>query len=484
MHLIFYSPNEWDTWGLGRRPLIPEGMPVLIDEDLVLEEAGKLRPAAVANSWFRELPISGAPAVRTWKAYAQAVRSWLEFLDDRGVDPFGERDEIRAALSSFSEYRFAGPLESRWDEGTWNLNINTVARFYEWAVDHGHCTVQPFTFAIVRRYTDAGVQQTRRNTATLRQAKPHARVKYLEADFSRMFVRALAGLRPDGEPDGFRGRHLGRNAAMASFVISSGLRSQEFTHLLSYELPTLPARRSAVPIRFPLAAQITKGKKARETWTDYAALLEIRQYMDLDRAAVLAGREYAPDVKLGGPLLVTEPDWEGATVGGRRVSWRKLTLNERLRMVTAEGTPAIIAVQSDGTPFIDWATTFRRTSARIRRDFEPRFPTVTPHVLRHTFAMATLEKLVKGHYARAVALVSDADEDAALALYLTKQDPLLVLRDLLGHTSVTTTEIYLARLDVHRVYRDVYREAGQHSGAATAEAAAEFDEDEDGEGSW
>ena len=33
--------------------------------------------------------------------------------------------------------------------------------------------------------------------------------------------------------------------------------------------------------------------------------------------------------------------------------------------------------------------------------------------------------------------------DAALALYLTKADPLLVLRDLLGHSTVITTEKYL-----------------------------------------
>ncbi|MFE3860594.1 site-specific integrase [Streptomyces goshikiensis] len=483
MHLTFYRSNDWATWGLGRQPLIPEGMPILIDEDLLLEENGNLRPAAVANLWLRELPVSGAPGRLTWKAYAQALRSWLEFLAERGVAPFADHDELRSALSSFSEYRFSGPLAARWEQDTWNLNVNTVARFYTWAVDQGFCPAQPFTYAMVRRYTDAGVQLTRRNTATLRQAKAHAKVKYLDVDFRQMFLRALAGLRPDGEPDGFRGRHLGRNAAMGRLVISSGLRAQEFTHLLTYELPGLPARRSAVPVRFPLAAQITKGKKARETWASYEALSEFEQYLELDRAAVLAGREYVPDRKLGPPLVISAPDWEGARVDGRRVSWRKLTLNERLRLVTPEGTPAINAVQSDGSPFIDWATTFRRTSVRIRRDFEPRFPIVTPHLLRHTFAMATLERLVKGHYARAAALISDAGEDAALALYLTKQDPMLVLRDLLGHTSVTTTEIYLQRLDVHRIYRDFYCRSDQEDGESAAEAAAEFD-DEGADEAW
>ncbi|MEY9840502.1 site-specific integrase [Streptacidiphilus sp. EB103A] len=479
MHLIFFNAADWESWGLDGRPLIPQGMPILVDDDLVFEEAGTLRPAAVANLWFRELPLNGARGQKTWKSYAQAVRSWMEFLATVNVAPFGERATLRAALSAFSEYRFAGPLKARWDEGTWTQNINTVARFYAWAVEEGHCPEVPFTYVTVTRYTEAGPQSVRRNTASMRRAKPHVTVKYLEADFSELLMRALGGLRPDGTPDGFRGHHLGRNAAMGSLVESSGLRAQEFTHLLTYELPRPTARRSEVPVRFPLAAQITKGKKPRTTWASWDALTEMWQYIDLDRQALTAGREYRPDPRLGEPLLVTEPDWEGGRVYGRRTSWRKLTLNERLRLVTPEGTPAIIALQSDGSPFVDWATVLRRTSERIRRDFEPRFPTVSPHTLRHTMAMATLERLVKGHYQRAAALVADTDENAALALYLTKEDPMLVLRDLLGHTSVLTTEIYVQRLDVQRIYRDLYGEAGRAAGLAQAEAEAEFEDEGD-----
>lgn len=74
--------------------------------------------------------------------------------------------------------------------------------------------------------------------------------------------------------------------------------------------------------------------------------------------------------------------------------------------------------------------------------------------------------------------MADAGEDAALSLYLTKADPLMVLRDLLGHSSVTTTEIYIQRLDVQRIYRELYDEAGKHSGQFAAEADAEFDDEE------
>ncbi|WP_329091651.1 hypothetical protein [Streptosporangium sp. NBC_01469] len=49
-------------------------MPILIDEDLVLEESGQSRPSVVANGWLRELPVSGAPAPCTWRVYAEVSK--------------------------------------------------------------------------------------------------------------------------------------------------------------------------------------------------------------------------------------------------------------------------------------------------------------------------------------------------------------------------------------------------------------------------
>ncbi len=78
-----------------------------------------------------------------------------------------------------------------------------------------------------------------------------------------------------------------------------------------------------------------------------------------------------------------------------------------------------------------------------------------------------------------------------MALYLTKADPLMVLRDLLGHSTAVTTEAYLRRLDTTRIYADAYTRAGVAAGlageavdeqAAQREADAEFDDDRDGIG--
>jgi hypothetical protein len=81
-------------------PLIPERMPVLIDDDLRFEDASGPRASVVANAWLRELPISGVPAWRSWWAYARALVPWLDFLQRHGVDPFGDRDELRAVLAA------------------------------------------------------------------------------------------------------------------------------------------------------------------------------------------------------------------------------------------------------------------------------------------------------------------------------------------------------------------------------------------------
>ena len=83
-----------------------------------------------------------------------------------------------------------------------------------------------------------------------------------------------------------------------------------------------------------------------------------------------------------------------------------------------------------------------------------------------------------GHYRQAARLVKDADADAALVFYLSKADPLMVLRDLLGHSSVLTTEKYLKRLDTTRIYREAYEHAGLADGLLS-EAMAEREADEE-----
>jgi len=369
--------------------------------------------------------------------------------------------------------------------------MSILSMFYRWALAERHAQAEPFTYKTARALFAGTGRQVRVNPAVRRRPKPHVTIKYLEPDFTELFVRGLRGLAPDGSADsGYWGRELARNAAVGELALATGLRLQEFSYLLAYEIPPLPPAPTAAPIPFAVPAGVTKGRKFRTTWISYQALATVHQYLELDRAATVAGSAWRPPARWGEPLLVREPDARGARINGVRRPWEALTPAERRRLVAPGGGSCLLAVKRDSGPFTAWATVFARTADRIRARFEPRFPHVHPHRLRHTFSMRTLEYLVSGHYRQAAKLVKATDADAALALYLSKADPLLVLRDLLGHSSVLVTEKYLRRLDTTRIYREAYERAGAAEGLlgegggdgeveAEREADAEF-----GDGPW
>jgi hypothetical protein len=48
----------------------------------------------------------------------------------------------------------------------------------------------------------------------------------------------LRGLAPGGDPDPYyRGRELARNSAIGELALATGMRLQEFSSLLAYEIP-------------------------------------------------------------------------------------------------------------------------------------------------------------------------------------------------------------------------------------------------------
>src|SRR5437870_13223066 len=103
MILSFFSSWGWESWDVGHCPLIPERMPVLVDDDLRFEDGpGAPRPTVAVNRWLRELPASGAPAPNTWEAYARAVKEWMEFLVEHGVELFDSRERLKLGLSRYA----------------------------------------------------------------------------------------------------------------------------------------------------------------------------------------------------------------------------------------------------------------------------------------------------------------------------------------------------------------------------------------------
>jgi integrase len=485
MIMSFFSSRGWESWDIASRPLIPGRMPVLVDDDLLLEDGpGAPRPSAAVNQWLRELPASGCPSPGSWESYARVLKEWAEFLSVHGVALFGSREQLKLALGKYAGYRAAGPAERRFAATTWGRHMSVLSLFCRWAMDEGHAQAEPFTYRTARAVFAGTGREVRVNLAVRRTPKPHVTIKYLEPDSARLFLDGLRGLGPGGEPDPcYRGRELARNSAVGELALATGLRLQEFSSLLAWEIPPLPSRPVQAPIPFPVPASIAKGRKFRTTWIFYDALAAVHHYLELDRPATVGGTGWRPPPRWGGPLLVTEPDERGGRVNGVRRRWETLTPGERRRLVAPDGGTCILAAKAGGGPFTAWASVFERTADRIRARSEPRFPHVSPHRLRHSFSMRTLEYLVGGHYRQAAEVAQGTDRgegpDAALMLYLTKADPLLVLRDLLGHSTVLTTEKYLHKLDTTRIYREAYERSGLRDeqasdSVAQREADAEF----------
>ena len=489
--LSFFSSQGWESWDIGHRPLIPERMPVLVDDDLLFEDGpGAPRPTVAVNRWLRELPASGCPAPASWESYARVVREWAEFLGRHGVGLFDSRERLKLALGKYAEYRAAGPAERRFAATTWGQHMSVLSLFYGWAVAEDYAEAEPFTYRMARALFAGTGRSVRVNLAVRRIPKPHVTIRYLEPDFADMFLNGLRGLDPDGGPDPYyRGRELTRNGSIGELALATGMRLQEFSSLLVYEIPPLPPAPVTVPILFPVPEAITKGRKFRTTWISYDALAAVHHYLELDRPVTTDGTGWRPPDRLGAPLLVTDPDERGGRVNGVRRRWETLTPAERRRLVAPGDGTCVLAVKNGGGPFTAWSSVFERTADRIRARYEPRFPHVYPHRLRHSFSMRTLERLVSGHYQQVAELAKATDRgagpDAALVLYLTKADPLLALRDLLGHSSVLTTEKYIKRLDTTRIYREAYERSGLSDGKTTEaeaqrEADAEFADEPDG----
>lgn len=434
---------------------IPRGMPFLLDDDGA--------PVEPVNRWLRSLPTTGVPSPNSWSAYACDLLAWVRFLRARSLEVLADPAALVGAVAAYHADRRMGELSRRLAESSWGRAITAISGFYEWARAEGLIESVPFSYRLqVISGGGRGRQVVKRNLARERQPHSHVTIRWLEQDFLEMFLGVgLAGMLPDGADDPhFGGQQPARNAAIGHLGAASGLRAQEFSHLLVWELPHLPADTTTPVVPLVVPGVIAKGKKMRTTWVSPAALSRVHSYLRLERRLAVDGSDWRPDR----PLAVTDPDALGGRVDGRRVRWATLDLDARCRLVAPGGGSALLGVSSTGAPITDWEYTFGAASRRCRH-FEPRFPDVTPHVLRHSFAVHTLRWLVKTHMADVAKLLKASGADPAWVLALRCADPLLVLRDLLGHASVSTTEDYLRVVDTSRLFTDAELDVGDEGGA-------------------
>ncbi|WP_461123157.1 hypothetical protein [Saccharothrix stipae] len=332
----------------------------------------------------------------------------------------------------------------------------TVNVFFDWAWRAGVGPVNPIPQRAARPLP-AGLVGRRQAGATTPATAPHhvrrERVRWLPpASYRRWRDVGLRGYESEGLPQPrFRGRWAGRNAGFADLLVRTGMRLSEAASLTVFELPAHPASPRAGYQRFWLPADVAKWGSARWVYVPTSLVSELAAYREWDRPeAVETARSRGTYRRMRRPLVIEDPDRPWVSVPGRhgsrqRVRLERLTPQERRRVLveTPAGVePAAFWLTEDGLPVAvsTWKTLFVQANARCsKRGLDLR---CHPHMLRHTFAVVTLEQLQRGHLRDLAAMT------AGQRSHYTKVfgDPLNWVRMRLGHRSVVTTQIYLGCL--------------------------------------
>lgn len=398
------------------------------------------------NRYFRTY-LSTAP-INSQRAAASDLKLWLTFLwTSRGRRNWREATEDDRA--AYKHWRTVNPRGPHVDLVTWDREVALVNQFYLWAVKNKQatgCMANPIT----QRETTAPPGYRHRAASTPAEAShqgPRNDVKWFPpATYQQWREVGLRGFTPLGLPDpSFRGRFASRNATYADLMIRTGLRLSEQTSLSLFELPR--AVRGQVFTRTWLPASIAKNGSARWIYLRDSALHELWEYVEEERAdAVEYARSSGAYERIRRPLVVHDRSRPQVEIAGQAVRVDQLDHAERLRLLieTPDGLePAALWLNEDGLPSSPscWQEVFKSANTRCRRHQLPL--RANPHMLRHSFAVITLQQLWAGHLKD----MGELNPGQRRTHQMVFGDPLNWLRIRLGHRSVVTTLCYLHALE-------------------------------------
>ncbi|MCT1378276.1 tyrosine-type recombinase/integrase, partial [Microbacterium sp. p3-SID337] len=406
------------------------------------ELSGEVESLKYVNSYLRAAAQQRAYPLPTLRSqHATALRRLIEFVRaqrDPGADLV---DVTREDLFDFSDMR-----QLRLRASSWNNELSIVGNAFRYALEVGWIARDPI----------ARWGATRRLTMKAKETYVR-RIRFLKEDQARFFLEA--GLRADGAAAEARTAYPERDYAFGLTLVSTGLRRHEAALLLNAEIP-----RTVGPSGVHTFWRVGKNGRSREIWIADALALAVDHYRLVEREyLVQRAQRQLRKARREGRLPIVEPV-EGAKelrfrVNG--VSMRTEQMGDDLRRRAVHIRPdgvldplALFVMQGGHGPSKNrFNETFNDASERValfgpRQDAPPAHLSVTPHVLRHTFAVRMLAALMR--HGRETA----GDPN----IHLTQ--PLLVVQELLGHARRDTTELYLRH--AHRYsdqVADVIRDA-------------------------
>ena len=379
------------------------------------------------------------------KAAATDLKCFFDFLwhNRAPLNSLTWRDATRHDRSAYKKWRLFDPKGPGNAHTSWDREVASAHQFYKWAKSEGYIERSPMVLRVEYYRDRRGGQASREVPAETSHNGPLNDVEWFTpAMYQSWRDVGVRGYLPGGGEDlSFRGRWASRNAAFTDLMIRTGLRIAEQTSLSMFELPEyIPGLSN---FRTVLPDAIAKGGSGRAIYIPGSVLKDVWDYVEMERAdAVEYARSRGLYEQIPDPLFIEDASRPRVVrPGGSRRAIRDLGVEERRRVLvrTVRGLePAALWLNQFGLPSEvgAWESMFDRANERcVRRGVRLR---CHPHLLRHSFAVITLEQLWRGH----LELLGAQTEPQRMTYQMIYGDPLRWVQMRLGHAQIASTLRY------------------------------------------
>ncbi|WP_292775217.1 MULTISPECIES: tyrosine-type recombinase/integrase [Microbacterium] len=406
---------------------LPEGLPILLDD--------RWRPVEPWLTYFR---VVGATTDRsTIRNYGYDAHRFASYLDSRGTDVVHANTEDIRAYREWRLRESSRPISP----STWRREVVVIRGIFQLLTQTGVLQREPWitigrTSVLSHRwYSEPDIRPlTRSQWETFRDI-------------------GLSGRDAKGSLDpSWRGQTPLRSRAGAELAITTGMRVSEFSTLLDAELPTAAVVGASV-----LLEACAKYQKRRRVSVPVSTLRTVDLYRQTERRSIARRSAASLWNRRSELFVVDEVDAAAGMVrgrkDGRRSTWRMHLLPPQLRRIAVRerdgGLEALgLFLGRGGLPISlrAWHASFEAATQRTL-DLAPeqlggRRARITPHDLRHTFAVIMLRGLMDVALARESDRRAGAIGPATLSEHISI-NPRLTVQRLLGHSNPATTMIYL-----------------------------------------
>jgi integrase len=357
-----------------------------------------------------------------------------EWLGAHGEPSVDLTDATRQDLLDYKRSR-----EGRVKVTSWQAESGPISVFFGYAKSAGWIDVDPVPRWGARR----------RNTFRGRPLVAR-QIRFLTEPQLRLFLRA--GLRGDAPARAeWAPAYPERDHVFGLTLAATALRREEGAFLLDCEIPVPEDVAAGGVAEF---VRYGKGQRPRTVYVALELAREIDLYRRAERCQVIqTAQRVLRRRRRDGELVVTDGLITGrdgrprVKVNGRPVRPELLSNDDRARAVQIlpDGTiePLALFVSRLGLPpdVKHWNTIFadarRRVAESGHPDTPPAYLDVSPHVMRHTFAVRMLSGLMR------------VGRERASNPYLLLANPVLTVQQLLGHTSPDVTQRYLYAAELY-----------------------------------